>query len=116
MEPNLKDGQIVVSEPIEEVSSLQRGDIIILEWNEESLMKRLIALPGESIEIRQGSILINGKVYDEPYDVIPPDYDLESAKLGVNEYFVLGDNRNESRDSHNFGPITGEMIKGRVLP
>jgi signal peptidase I len=116
MEPNLNDGQTVEAESIEDLSSLQRGDIIIFEWEENSLLKRLVGLPGETIEIRQGSIIINGEVYNEPYDVIPPEYEREPIKLGQDEYYVLGDNRNDSRDSHNFGPITGEMIKGRVIP
>ncbi len=118
MEPNLKEGQFVVVEPVEDLSSLRRGDIILLEWNGNSLIKRLIGLPGETVEIRQGSILINGAVYDEPYDAIKPKYEQGPVKLGKDEYYVLGDNRNDSRDSHQsgFGPITSEMIKGRVVP
>jgi len=116
MEPNLTDGQFVEAEPVEELSTLQRGDIVIFEWNRAPLLKRLIGLPGETIEIRQGSIIIDGEVYDEPYEVIAPEYAQEPIKLGEDEYYVLGDNRNDSRDSHNFGPITGEMIKERVNP
>jgi signal peptidase I len=116
MEPNLKDGQIVTAQPVEDLSSLQRGDVIIFEWNGNSLIKRLIGLPGETLEIRQGSIIINGEVYDEPYEVMAPEYEQEPIELGQDEYYVLGDNRNDSRDSHQFGPITGEVIKGRVIP
>ncbi len=116
MEPNLKKGQIVVVEPVEDLSSLRRGDIILLEWNGNSLIKRLIGLPGETIEVHQGSILVNGTVYDEPYNVIKPKYEQGPVQLGKDEYYVLGDNRNDSRDSHQFGPITGEIIKGRVIP
>jgi signal peptidase I len=116
MEPNLKDGQVVITEPVDDLSGLQRGDIIILDWNGNSLLKRLIGLPGETIEIRQGSILINGEVYSETYDVIQQEYEREPIKLGEDEYYILGDNRNDSRDSHQFGPITGDMIKARVIP
>jgi signal peptidase I len=114
MQPTFKDGQVIEVKSVDNISSLQRGDIIVFEWNGDSLIKRLVALPGETIEIRQGSIIIDGKEYDEPYDVISPDYEREPIQLGEDEYYVLGDNRNESRDSHNFGPITSEMIKERV--
>jgi len=116
MEPNLNDGQIVEAEPINDLSTLSRGDIIVFKWNDRLLLKRLIALPGEIIEIREGHIIIDGKIYDEPYKVALLEYKREPLKLGKNEYYLLGDNRNESADSHAFGPITGEMIEARVIP
>jgi signal peptidase I len=116
MEPNFSDGQFVQVESLEDLSSLKRGDVIIFEWNETTLLKRLIGLPGETVEIREGSIYIDGKVYDEPYEVSTAEYEREPIKLGEDDYYVLGDNRNDSRDSHQFGPITSEMIIGRVLP
>lgn len=116
MEPNLPDGQTVVAEKVDNVATLHRGDIITFTQDGSLMIKRLIALPGETIEIHEGSILINGEVYSEPYKVIPTDYEQESLTLGENEYYVLGDNRSESIDSHSFGAITAETIKGRVVP
>lgn len=116
MAPTFSDGQTILAEPVNNVSTLQRGDVIIFTQDGAMMIKRLIALPGETIEIRQGSILINGKVYDEPYKVIPANYEQEPLKLGADEYYVLGDNRNESSDSHNFGPVTGKTISKRVVP
>jgi signal peptidase I len=116
MEPNFSDGQTIVAEPVEDIASLHRGDVIIFTQDGNLMIKRLIALPGETVEIHQGSIIINGEVYKEPYKVIPPTYEQEPLKLGEDEYYVLGDNRDESSDSHNFGPITGKMITKRVVP
>jgi signal peptidase I len=115
MEPNIHDGQVIKAAAVEDISSLQRGDIILFQMNEDAMMKRIIALPGETIEIRQGSILIDGKAYQEPYEVIAAGYDQEPVQLGEDEYYVLGDNRPESRDSHEFGPITGDTITGRIV-
>jgi signal peptidase I len=114
MEPNLTDGQFVNVEEVN-LTDLQRGDLIIFEWDDGTLLKRLIALPGETVEVKQGHILINGQIYKEPYEVVPPDYEQEPLKLGKDEYFVLGDNRNKSADSHAFGPIKGNTIIGRVV-
>jgi signal peptidase I len=114
MEPNLTDGQIVEVETVSP-TELRRGDLIVFAWNERTLLKRVIALPGEIIEIQQGHILIDGQIYDEPYEVVPLEYELEARKLANDEYFVLGDNRNDSADSHNFGPIKAETIMGRVI-
>lgn len=116
MEPNFHDGQVVKVEKDVDVSSLQRGDVIVFELDGNIMLKRLIALPGEAIEIREGSVLINGDAYEEPYEVIPPDYEQERLQLGENEYYVLGDNRLASTDSHQFGPIKGNQIRGRINP
>lgn len=116
MEPNFSDGQTILAEPVNDVSSIQRGDVIIFTQDGAMMVKRLIGLPGETIEIRQGSILINGQVYDEPYKVIAANYEQEPIKLGADEFYVLGDNRNESSDSHNFGPVPGKTINKRVVP
>jgi signal peptidase I len=116
MEPTIKDGQVIVAKSIDDIANLQRGDIILINREENALIRRLIALPGETIEINQGTILINGAVYNEPYEVIPATYLQEPLQLGKDEYYVLGDNREDSIDSHSFGPITGEMILKRVTP
>ena len=116
MEPNVRDGQTVVAKKVEDVTSLHRGDIITFTQDGNLMIKRLIALPGETVEIRQGAIYIDGQVYDEPYEAIAPIYEQQTLQLGENEYYVLGDNRAESVDSHDFGPITSEVIQGRVIP
>ncbi len=116
MDPTLKDK---TNYPIESVKSedLQRGDIIVFKHEGNTMAKRLIALPGETIEIRKGVIFIDGTQLDEPYASAPDanSYDYPSTKLGSDEYFVLGDNRNASSDSHVYGPISGKDITSRVV-
>lgn len=99
----------------------QRGDIIILDKtatpgaDDEALIKRVIGLPGERLEIRQGSVYINGQLLDEPYIQNHADYNYPVTVIPANSYFVLGDNRPVSLDSHYFGPITRDQIVAKVL-
>jgi len=104
--------------------SPQRGDIVILRPpsnNSTDFIKRIIALPGERLLIRDGVVYINGKRLDEPY--LPeawtvfnnwPTNGTNGQVMGPDEYFVMGDNRNKSQDSRSFGPITRDRIDGRA--
>src|SRR6267143_461684 len=103
----------------------QRGDIIILRPPTDSskdFIKRVIALPGERLLIRDGIVYINGHKLDEPYLPEfwttfnnPPPWSVgDGALIPPNEYFVMGDNRNRSQDSRVFGPIGRERIDGRA--
>lgn len=99
----------------------QRGDIVILDKaaapgaDDEALIKRVIGLPGEQIEIRQGNIYINGQLLNEPYIQNHADYNYPATIIPPNNYFVLGDNRPVSLDSHYFGPVTRDQIVAKVL-
>jgi signal peptidase I len=102
----------------------QRGDIVILRPptdNSKDFIKRVIALPGERLLIRDGIVYINGHRLEEPY--LPeawtvltnwPANNPNGQVMGSNEYFVMGDNRNRSQDSRTFGPITRDRIDGRA--
>jgi signal peptidase I len=103
----------------------QRGDIVILRPptnNTTDFIKRIIALPGERLLIRDGAIYINGHKLDEPY--LPDEWtqqtnagkysEGEGAVIPPNEYFVMGDNRNRSQDSRFFGPIGRDRIDGKA--
>ena len=104
--------------------SPQRGDIIILRPpadNSKDFIKRVIALPGEKLLIRDSKIYINGHKLDEPY--LPefwttfnnwPNDGTDGKVMRPNEYFVMGDNRNRSQDSRIFGPISRDRIDGRA--
>jgi len=115
MEPNFFDGQMF---DIEEVPlfELKRGDLVFINSNGYIGVKRLIGLPDDTIAVHDGNVFVNGTLLVEPYEVIQPTYTVEEIKLGVNSYFVLGDNRPDSVDSHLWGPIKGEDIKGKAIP
>ena len=116
MEPTIKDGQTIFSEKISP-SDLRRGDIIYYEDPfGEGQVDRLIGLPGETLEIKDGNIYIDNQILVEDYDASIPEYEIKPVALKKDEYFVLGDNRNKSRDSHVFGPIHPDKIKGRIIP
>lgn len=115
MEPNHPAGTIFTIEAVP-LSELERGDLVLVELDGVQIIKRLIGLPNETVYIYDGKIFINGELLVEPYEVIPPLYTLEEIKLDGDTYFILGDNRPDSKDSHSFGPIKGSNIKGRAIP
>ena len=117
MEPNLHDGQyIIINKLIYQLREPVRGDVVVFQYPHDpsrDFIKRVIGLPGDEIVIEQGQISINGTTIDEPY--IPQLGVYSGAwQLQDGEYFVLGDNRNNSSDSHNWGTLPGENIIGRA--
>ncbi len=117
MQPNFHTGEwIIVNRLPYLVSQPQRGDVVILDFEDpqEDLIKRVIGLPGETVEIHGGLVYIDGVPLNEPYIKAAPNYTKEAITLGPDEYYVLGDNRNNSRDSHAFGPVTRDHIIGRA--
>lgn len=124
MEPGLYNGQeVLVNRLVYRFSSLNRGDIVVFlpNGNENShyYIKRVVGLPGETIQIIDGYVYIDGRFYaeDESYDKIA-DAGIASTelKLGEKEYFVLGDNRNNSEDSRsgNIGAVHEDTIFGKA--
>ena len=119
MVPTFEDGQRVVV--LKLFSDIQRGDIVIFSSQDDpgkDLIKRVIALPGERIQIRKGLVRINGKVLKEGY-LEDKDYGLYDAEIdeevGLGQIYVLGDNRDDSHDSRRFGSVSEESLKGRVV-
>ncbi len=119
MVPAFDDGQRVVV--LKLFSDIQRGDIVIFSSQDDpgkDLIKRVIALPGERIQIRKGIVRINGKVLKEGY-LEDKDYGLYDAEIdeevGLGQLYVLGDNRDDSHDSRRFGSVSEGSLKGKVV-
>ena len=118
MRPTLQDGEyILVSKLAYKLGEPQRGDIVVFIFPvnpEEDLIKRVIGLPGDTISVQGGVLSINGVAMDEPYISAPPAYD-GTWQVAPGELFVLGDNRNDSRDSHQWGLLPIENVIGRAV-
>ena len=110
MVPTLTDGEIML---LYKLADIERNDIVVIDTDSSDgyIIKRLIGMPGETIECENGSIFINGKKVNDKYgDGITEDF--EKVKLEDGEYFVMGDNRTWSKDSRVFGPVKEEEILG----
>jgi signal peptidase I len=123
MEPTFQNSDYLITEKISfRVGTPKRGEVIIFHPPDNpsvNYLKRLIGLPGDEVEIKDNNVYVNGKKLDEPYlspgtktELVQPG----SLKLTVkeNEYFVLGDNREHSRDSRELGPIPKANVVSRV--
>lgn len=115
MEPALYDGGFVLY--VRHVSQYSRGDMVIVDVGGEPAVKRVVALPGETVEI-DGGVRINGaavqeeKIWEETVAKAGCEYPLI---LGDTKYFVLGDHRSNSIDSRNYGPVERSALCGKVL-
>jgi signal peptidase I len=114
MKPNIMDGDVLRVEEVP-LTDLTRGDFIVVEINGDLLVKRLIGLPNETISLRDGTVFINGSIFDEPYEVVPSTDTMDEVRLDDDSYFVLGDNRPDSLDSRQLGPIKSDAIKGQAI-
>lgn len=110
--PGRSNGDLLGGEP-------ERGSVVIFRPPYESrndFVKRIIGLPGDLVEVSAGRVFVNGvELLEDGYTDAPPDYQWGPARIPPDHYFVLGDNRNSSQDSHVFGPIHRERIVGEVM-
>lgn len=117
MQPTLQDGQyLVVSKVAYWLRPPSRGDVIVFQPPNgllDDYIKRIVGLPGEQIRIQEGEVLVDGVPLEEPYVISQGGYS-GSWKLGGDEYFVLGDNRGNSSDSHMWGTLPQENIIGKA--
>lgn len=136
MTNTLMDGEIVLVSKMaygENTKGMERGDVVICRYpgrmeksihlgaslsidNYTIFVKRLVALPGDTIEFAGGKMFVNGQQVEDPELMGSIPYDYPLRQLGANEYFVVGDNRRTSHDSRasDVGPIGRDMIMGKV--
>ncbi|HEY7404377.1 MAG TPA: signal peptidase I [Candidatus Angelobacter sp.] len=121
MEPGLEDQErIFINKLVYRFESIERGDIVVFHYPRDvrkSFIKRVIGLPGDRIRILSGHVYVNGVALPEPY--VPDDYQdarsYSETVVPANAYFVLGDHRNSSNDSREFGPIMRGYIYGKAV-
>jgi len=118
MTPTLQNGEyILVNKLAYKTGEPQRGDIVVFVFPvdpHEDLIKRVIGLPGERVAIHNGTVTIDGVQINEPYIAAAPLYDGEWV-VADGQLFVLGDNRNESKDSHQWGLLPLENVVGKAV-
>lgn len=97
------------------------GDIVVFEppaiiGQKDDYIKRIIGLPGDTIEVREGKVWVNGQALEEPYIAEAPNYEYGPVKVPEHALFVMGDNRNMSYDSHLWnGWLTEDHLKGKAF-
>jgi len=120
MEPNLNNNDYLIINMMNK--NFSRGDIVVFKYPKDErlyLIKRIIGVPGDKLEIRDKKVFINGNALSENYltENIPtnlPNNAFNNLTLGSNEYYLLGDEREQSFDSRIFGPIEKSFIIGKV--
>jgi signal peptidase I len=121
MAPLLSDQErIFINKFVYRFEPIQRRDVVVFWYpldRSKSFIKRVIGLPGEKVEIRQGIVYVNGRAIQEPY--VPPQYedlsDFGPIRVPRDSYFVMGDHRISSNDSRVFGSVESRFIYGRAV-
>lgn len=119
MNPTLKDGEIMILNKIGySINGVERFDIVVVDYNGDKLIKRVIGLPGETLKYENNVLYINGQEIEEPYlNESTEDFNITSlgySKIPRDCYFVLGDNRDDSKDSRIIGCVSEKQIKGKT--
>ena len=121
MAPLLSDQErIFINKFVYRFEPIERGDVVVFWYpldRSKSFIKRVVGLPGEEVEIRQGMVYVNSRRLPEPY--VPPQYedlsDFGPMRVPRDMYFVMGDHRISSNDSRVFGPVASRYIYGRAV-
>lgn len=119
MEPTLHNGEfLIVNKLAYKLGSPMIGDVVVFHPPrdlEQEYIKRVIGLPGDTVVVSNGKVTINGKALNEPYIAAPPNYQLKPTLVPEGTLFVLGDNRNNSSDSHSWGPAPMNEVIGKAV-
>lgn len=120
MQPRIEDNErIVVNKFIYRFHGIERGDVVVFYYPRDpsvSYIKRVIGLPGDRVEIRSGSVFVDGAILAEPYlsPVFRDQYDMPETTVERGHYFVMGDHRSSSMDSRSFGSVPEKYIYGKA--
>lgn len=120
MDYTLHNNEVLLVDKISyDLHAPQRGDIIVFKFPLDptrDFIKRVIGLPGDKVSVQNGKVFVNGVALTEPYEAQPPDYGPQSAvTVPAKSLYVLGDNRNNSYDSHSWGFVPYANIIGRAF-
>ncbi len=114
MEPTFYEGDVLLLDKLSyRFFKPSRNDIVVIEEDSKNMIKRIIGLPGETISYKDNILYIDGESYKETTISVETS-DFGPVTLGSDEYFVMGDNRINSMDSRDFGPVEKKHIVGRV--
>ncbi len=118
MQPNLHHGQfLIVNKLVYYLHPPERGDVVVFHSPQnprKDFIKRVVGLPGEEVEIREGRVFVNDVRLEETYIARPSNPSWGPEVVGEFEYFVLGDNRSNSSDSRNWGMLDGDAVIGKA--
>ncbi len=118
MEPNFQHGQyLLVNKLAYRLGDYSRGDVIVFHYPNnpsQDYIKRVIGLPGDTIEFRDGVLIVNGLNVAEPYDQVPIARDIQAQTVAPGFLYVLGDNRPASSDTRTWGQLSQEFVIGKA--
>jgi len=121
MMPTLQDQErVFVNKFVYKLEPIERGDVVVFRYPRDpakSYIKRVIAVAGDSVKIEDGVVLVNGRRLQESY--VPDEYDdvrsYPETVVPPHSYFVMGDHRNLSNDSRDFGAVDGSFVYGKAV-
>jgi signal peptidase I len=124
MEPTLQiNDRLIIDKLSYDFTAPQRGDVVVFNPPKalrqqnfhDAFIKRVIGLPGDTVEVKNGQVVVNGSPLKEKYIEAPPSYQWGAVVVPANSYLVLGDNRNNSYDSHYWGFVPRHDIIGKAV-